>query len=97
MLLKELMNMSLNGEWYSGADLLSHLPEQLAADQEIVKLLMSENDLTSEQISQILKDCPQELQREHNKHRRQELLYELRETADVVRQMQILEEIKTLR
>ena len=97
MLLKELMNMALNGEWYSGADLLNHLPEQFAANQEIVKLLMSESDLTAEQITQIIKDCPQELQREHNKQRRQELLYELRETTDVVRQMQILEEIKTLR
>ncbi len=95
--LKELLNMALNGEWYSGAELLNHLPENLARDQEVVKLLIRDSDLTAEQAEQILNDCPQELKREYNKQRCNELLYELRETADVARQMQILEELKKLR
>ena len=95
--LKELLNMSLNGEWYSGADLLNHLPEKLTKEQNVVKLLINDSDLTEAQIKQILEDCPLELQKERNKQRSNELLYELRETADVVRQMQILEELKKLR
>ena len=97
LVLKELLNMSLNGEWYSGADLLNHLPENLAKDQNVIKLLISDSDLSENQIEQILSDCIRELRREYNKQRSQELLYELRETTDAVRQMQILEELKKLR
>ena len=96
--IKELMNMALNGEWFSGSELLNQLPEELAQMPEVIKLLMSDDSsLTEQQIAQILKDCPAELQKEYLQRKRQELLYELRETKDIVRQAAILEELKKLR
>ena len=96
--IKELMNMALNGEWFSGSELLKQLPEELAQMPEVIKLLMSDDSsLTEQQIAQILKDCPAELQKEYLQRKRQELLYELRETKDIVRQAAILEELKKLR
>ncbi|MBR2356846.1 MAG: DNA primase [Lentisphaeria bacterium] len=97
LILKELMNMALNGEWFSGSELLSHLPEKLAGDPEVVKMLIRDVELTAEQCRQILEDCPRELQKDYCKRKSQELLYELRETNDIVRQAAILEELKNLR
>ncbi|MBE6379375.1 MAG: DNA primase [Lentisphaerae bacterium] len=97
LVLKELLSMALNGEWYNGAELLNNLPENLSSDPEVVKLLIRDNDLTGEQCAQIMADCPAELRREYQKRRRQELLYELNETGDIQRQYQILEELKQLR
>lgn len=95
--IRELMNMSLNGEWANGAELLQMLPEQLAKNPETVKLLIRDNPLTQEQGRQILQDCPQELLKYYRKSKREELLYELKETADIVKQAKILEELKKLR
>ncbi|MBE6368603.1 MAG: DNA primase [Lentisphaerae bacterium] len=95
--LKELMSMALNGEWYSGAELLAHLSNELASDPEVVKLLIRENDLTAEQGRQILQECSAELRREHNKRQRQELLFELKDASDIARQLEILEKLKALR
>ena len=97
-IIKELLGMALNGEWYSGADLLAHLPPELANDPEAVKLMIrEEGELTGEQCTQILQECSAELKREHNKRLRQELLFELNETSDMVRQLEILEKLKELR
>ena len=97
-IIKELMNMALNGEWFSGSELLNHLPDDLAQTPGVVKLLMAdESNLTNAQIQQILDDCPAELRKEYLQRKRQELLYELRETKDIVRQAAILEELKKLR
>ena len=96
--LKELMNMALNGEWFTGSELLNHLPRELAQMPGVVKLLMADDsNLTAEQAQQILNDCPAELRKEFLQQKRQELLYELRETKDIVRQAAILEELKKLR
>ncbi len=95
--LKELMNMALNGEWFNGAELLNQLPPELSQDPSVIKLLISDTVLNNAQCSQILRDCPAELAKEYRKRVRQDLLYELRETTDVVRQVEILEKLKELR
>ncbi|MBO5923578.1 MAG: hypothetical protein J6Q81_03605, partial [Lentisphaeria bacterium] len=96
--IRELMNMALNGEWFSGSELLNHLPEELAQMPDVIKLLMADSaSLTPAQIHQILEDCPAELRKNYLRSKRQELLYELRETQDIVRQATILEELKKLR
>ena len=89
--------MALNGEWFSGADLLNHLPGELAQDPEVVKLLIRDVALSPAQCRQILADCPLELKKDYCKRKSQELIYELRETTDIVRQAAILEELKSLR
>ena len=96
--LKELMNMALNGEWFTGSELLNHLPDDLAQMADVVKMLMADDSsLTDAQARQILQDCPAELRKTYLQRKRQELLYELRETKDVVKQITILEELKKLR
>jgi len=95
--LKELLAMALNGEWFSGAELLEHLPEELAKNPDVIKMLIRDNDLSDAQCTQILRDCPAELLKEARNRRRQELLYELRETKDLVRQSEILNQLRELR
>jgi len=95
--IKELLNMALNGEWFNGSELLEHLPAELSQNPEVLKMLIRDVALTPEQCAQILQDCPMELKKEYQKRKRQELLYELKETGNTIRQLEILEELKKLR
>ncbi len=95
--LRELMELTLNGEWYTGAELLAHLPAELAQNSEVARLLIRDIELTPVQCDQILGDCPAELRKERHKERRRSLLFELRETRDSVRQAAILQELRELR
>ena len=89
--------MASNGEWASGQDLLKHLPEALAQNAEVMKLLIADANLTGAQSEQILNECPAVLKKEYQQRKRQELLYELRECKDMLRQVEILEQLKALR
>ena len=95
--LRELLEMALNGEWFSGSELLAHLPPELAQEPSVMQILIRDTPLTAAQCRQILQDCPAELKKDFQRRRSQELLYELRETKDIVRQAEILEELKKLR
>ena len=59
--------------------------------------MSDDSSLTEQQTVQILEDCPAELRKEYLQRKRQELLYELRETQDIVRQAAILDELRKLR
>ena len=96
-IIREMLDMALNGEWYSGQDLLAHLPEELSKNPEVMKLLIKSNALSPEACQQILQECPRELAKEQRKHQRQELLFQLRECKDPMRQMEILNALKDLR
>ena len=96
-IIREMLDMALNGEWYSGQDLLTHLPDELAKNPEVMKLLIKSNALSPEACQQILQECPRELAKEKRKNQRQELLFQLRECKDPMRQMEILNALKDLR
>ena len=92
-----MLDMALNGEWYSGQELLTHLPDELSKNPEVMKLLIKSNALSPEACQQILQECPRELAKEKRKNQRQELLFQLRECKDPMRQMEILNALKDLR
>ena len=73
------------------------LPEDLAQDPEVMKLLIRSTELSPEACQQILQECPRELAREKRKQERQELLFQLLECKDPMQQMEILNALKNLR
>ena len=94
--LKELCAMSLNGEWFAGAELLGRLAETPTHDPEVIRLLMQDVSLSEAQCLQILEDCPKELQKERHKKMRRQLLFELKESSDPDRQKEILRRMQEL-
>jgi len=95
--LRELCAMSCNGEWFTGAELLNKLSPAVAADAEVVRLLLQDASLSEDQQERILADCPAALRREQHKKERAALLFELKETDDPARQAEIIRRLHEIK